>query len=157
MSRSAPTAFGRTWRCSSEAGAPAYAPTSPPATSDTGAAAGGQALTDSTLILEGLAAARPPERLHLRVADHQGTIYIDTGRPDGQVIRIGQGRWAVANTAPVHFLRTKLTGAMPVPPQDGDVARLWDFVNVAAEDRPVLLAVLVSALVQCDVRVGALR
>ena len=118
---------------------------------DTGAAAGGQALTDSTLILEGLAAAQPPERLHLRVADHQGTIYIDTGRPDGQVIRIGQGRWAVANTAPVHFLRTKLTGPMPVPPPDGDVARLWDFVNVAAEDRPVLLAVLVSALVQCDV------
>ena len=118
---------------------------------ETGAAAGGQALTDSTLILEGLAATQPPERLHLRVADHQGTIYIDTGRPDGQVIRIGQGRWTVTNTAPVRFLRTKLTGAMPVPPQDGDVARLWDFVNVAAEDRPVLLAVLVSALVQCDV------
>ena len=55
------------------------------------------------------------------------------------------------NTAPVRFLRTKLTGAMPVPPQDGDVTRLWDFVNVAAEDRPVLLAVLVAALVQCDV------
>jgi hypothetical protein len=118
---------------------------------DTGAAAGGQALTDSALILEGLAAAQPPERLHLRVADHQGTIYVDTGRPDGQVIRIGQGRWTVTNTAPVHFLRTKLTGAMPLPPQDGDVARLWDFVNIAAEDRPVLLAVLVSALVQCDV------
>ena len=118
---------------------------------ETGAVAGGQALTDSTLILEGLAATQPPERLHLRVADHQGTIYVDTGRPDGQVIRIGQGRWAVTNTAPVRFLRTKLTGAMPLPPQDGDVARLWDFVNVAAEDRPVLLAVLVSALVQCDV------
>ena len=55
------------------------------------------------------------------------------------------------NTAPVRFLRTKLTGAMPLPPPDGDVARLWDFVNVAAEDRPVLLAVLVAALVQCDV------
>ena len=84
---------------------------------DTGAVAGGQALTDSTLILEGLAATQPPERVHLRVADHEGTIYIDTGRPDGQVIRIGQGRWAVTNTAPVRFLRTKLTGAMPVPPQ----------------------------------------
>ncbi len=29
--------------------------------------------------------------------------------------------------------------------------RLWDFVNVDAEDRPVLLAVLVAALIQCDV------
>ena len=34
---------------------------------------------------------------------------------------------------------------------DGDVMRLWDFVNVDAEDRPVLLAVLVAALIQCDV------
>ena len=118
---------------------------------ETGAAAGGQALTDSTLILEGLAATQPPERLHLRVAEHDGTIYVDTGRQDGHVIRIGQGRWVVAETAPVRFLRTKLTGAMPLPPRDGDVARLWDFVNVAAEDRPVLLATLVAALVQCDV------
>ncbi len=118
---------------------------------ETGAAAGGQALTDSTLILEGLAATQPPERLHLRVADHEGTIYVDTGRPDGQVIRIGQGRWEATNTAPVRFLRTKLTGAMLLPPADGDVSRLWEFVNVATEDRPVLLAVLVAALIQCDV------
>jgi hypothetical protein len=89
--------------------------------------------------------------MHLRVADHEGTIYVDTGRPDGQVIRIVQGRWAVTNTAPVRFLRTKLTGAMPLPPPDGDVMRLWDFVNVDAEDRPVPLAVLVAALSQCDV------
>ena len=118
---------------------------------ETGAAAGGQALTDSTLILEGLAARQIPERLHLRVAEHEGTVYIDTGRSDGQVIRIGQGRWAVTNTAPVRFQRTKLTGEMPLPPQGGDVARLWEFVNVAVEDRPVLLAMLVAALVQCDV------
>lgn len=118
---------------------------------ETGTVAGGQALTDSTLILEGLAATRPPERLHLRVADHDGTVYVDTGRPDGQVIRIGQGRWEVTDTAPVRFVRTKLTGEMPLPPLDGDVTRLWDFVNVAAEDRPVLLAALVAALIQCDV------
>jgi hypothetical protein len=40
---------------------------------------------------------------------------------------------------------------MPLPPPDGDVTRLWDFVNVDADDRPVLLAVLVAALIQCDV------
>jgi hypothetical protein len=73
--------------------------------------------------------------MHLHIADHEGTIYVDTGRPDGQVIRIVQGRWAVTNTAPVRFLRTKLTGAMPVPPPDGDVMRLWDFVNVDATGR----------------------
>jgi len=37
------------------------------------------------------------------------------------------------------------------PPSVGDLDRLWDFVNISVEDRPVLLAVLVAALVQCDV------
>ncbi|GBG39361.1 ATP-binding protein [Mycobacterium montefiorense] len=118
---------------------------------ETGAVAGGQALTDSTLILEGHAASQRPERLYLRIAEHEGMAYVDTGRTDGQIIRIGGGRWTMTDAAPVRFLRTKLTGGMPLPAPDGDLARLWDFVNVSAEDRPVLLAVLVAALVQCDV------
>lgn len=55
---------------------------------ETGTVAGGQALTDATLVLEGLAANQPPERLDLRVAELHGTSYIDTGRTDGKVIRI---------------------------------------------------------------------
>lgn len=119
--------------------------------SETGTVAGGQALTDATLVLEGLAANQPPEKLHLRVADHQGVSYIDTGRTDGTVIRIRAGRWSVINTAPTRFLRTKLTAAMPVPPPAGDVHELWDFINIAVEDRPVLLAALIAALIQPDV------
>lgn len=119
---------------------------------ETGAVAGGQALTDATLILEGLAATQAPDKLNLRVADHHGTIYIDTGDPNGQVIKVCDGGWSMATTAPVRFLRnTKLTGAMPAPSSRGDVTKLWEFVNVAVEDRPVLLAFLVAALVQCDV------
>lgn len=118
---------------------------------DTGTVAGGQALTDATLILEGLAATQTPEKLNLRVADHDGTIYIDTGGSDGHIIKISDGRWSMVTTAPVRFLRSKLTGAMPRPCSDGDVTGLWEFVNVAVEDRPVLLAVLVAALIQCDV------
>ncbi len=118
---------------------------------DTGAAAGGQALTDATLILEGIAATSTPERLHLRVAEHDGTVYIDTGDAEGNVIRITAGQWELTDTAPVRFLRTKLTGPMTRPGRAGNLARLWDFVNVAADDRPVLLAVLVAALVQADV------
>ena len=55
---------------------------------ETGTAAGGQALTDAALILEGLAANQAPEKLHLRIADQHGTAFIDTGRTDGKVIRI---------------------------------------------------------------------
>ncbi|WP_396905683.1 ATP-binding protein [Mycolicibacterium phlei] len=118
---------------------------------ETGTVAGGQALTDATLILEGLAATTPPERLNLRVADYDGAIYVDTGRSDGRAIQIGHGRWKLIERAPVRFLRTKLTGAMPLPVEGSDVQKLWDFVNVDFEDRPVLLAALVAALVQSDV------
>ncbi|MGB0972735.1 MAG: ATP-binding protein [Mycobacterium sp.] len=118
---------------------------------ETGSIAGSQAITDAMWILDGLATKQPPERLYLRVADSDSSIYIDTGRPDGEVICVSQGRWAVTKTAPVRFLHTKLTGAMPLPTEDGDLTRLWDFVNVAAEDRSVLLATLVAALIQCDI------
>jgi hypothetical protein len=82
---------------------------------DTGNAAGGQSLTDATSILEGLAARQSPERLFLRVAEQSGAVYIDTGRLDGKVIRLADGRWSVASSAPVRFLRTKLTGEIPLP------------------------------------------
>lgn len=118
---------------------------------ETGSVAGGQALTDATLILEGLAAAQTPEALNLRVAEQGGVVYIDTGDSDGRVIRIRGGQWTLCSSAPVRFLRTKLTGAMPMPRSSGDVTELWDFVNIAVEDRPLLLSVLVGALIQCDV------
>ncbi len=118
---------------------------------ETGTVAGGQALTDATLVLEGLATAQRTEKLNLRVAELDGTSYIDTGRTDGKVIRLRAGTWSVIDTAPVRFLRTKLTAAMPLPPRTGDLYRLWDFINVALPDRPVLLAALIAALVQTDV------
>lgn len=150
-SPSAQTELALICRCCYVPERPAYAPNSPPAFAATGTVAGGQALTDATLILEGLAASQTPEKLYLRIADHQGSSYIDTGRTDGKVVRIRAGTWSVIDTAPVRFLRTKLTAAMPLPARDSDLDRLWDFINVAVADRPVLLAVLVAALIQCDV------
>ena len=78
------------------------------------------------------------------------TIYIDTGRLDGQVIRVVDGHWTLIPSAPVRFLRTKLTGESSLPATEGDLKLLWNFINVAEEDRSVLLAVMVAALVQCD-------
>ena len=64
-------------------------------------AASGQALTDAVAILEGFAAQKKPERLYLRVADAHDAVYIDTGRLDGQVIRIADGTWSISPAAPV--------------------------------------------------------
>ncbi|MDZ7883605.1 MAG: hypothetical protein U5N53_12120 [Mycobacterium sp.] len=119
---------------------------------DHGTVPGGQALTDAVTVLEGKATrVTPPERLHLRVAEHDGAVYIDMGDTDGRVIRIAHGQWSIQDTAPVKFLRTKLTGEMPTPTRGGDLSLLWQCMNVTEADRPLLLAWLVAALVQENV------
>jgi hypothetical protein len=72
----------------------------------------------------------------------------DTGN---HVIHIYGGEWNVVTDAPVLFRRTKLTQAMPKPVCGGDVSALWGFVPVDEEDRPLVLAWLVSTLIQIDV------
>jgi hypothetical protein len=113
-----------------------------------------QALADAVMVLEGFAAQQQPQAVALRVAEHAGAVHIDAGDPAGRVFTISAGRWHLTGTAPVLFRRTKLTGELPTELPacgDGDLSALWHFVNVAAEDRPVVLAVMVAALVQTDV------
>jgi 5S rRNA maturation endonuclease (ribonuclease M5) len=109
-----------------------------------------QALADACCVLEGFAAQQPPQRVYLRVAEERGVVYIDMGDTVGRVIEISHGKWRVVDTAPVLFRRTKLTGELP-DPRSGKLDDLWDFVGVDPEDRPLVLAVLVAALIQVDV------
>lgn len=109
-----------------------------------------QALADAGMVLEGFASQEPPRRVYLRTGDTGGAVYLDMGDPDCQVIEIQGRTWRVTNTAPVLFRRTKLTAELPAP-RAGELAALWEFVAVAAEDRPLVLAWLVAALVQVDV------
>ena len=98
---------------------------------------------------EGYAAQAQPRPLHLRVAEDGDVVYIDMADAGNDVIEIGGGRWKVVDTAPTLFRRTKLTGAMPYPHRrPSDLSLLWDFVLVDEQDRPLVLAWLVSTLVQ---------
>jgi 5S rRNA maturation endonuclease (ribonuclease M5) len=108
------------------------------------------ALADACTVLEGYAADAEPRRVDLRVAEHAGSAYIDMGDAAGRVIRIAEGRWYVEPSAPVLFRRTKLTGQLVEPVTGGDLAALWEFVPIAVEDRPLLLALMVQALIQPD-------
>nr|WP_075540964.1 hypothetical protein [Mycobacterium kansasii] len=107
-----------------------------------------QALSDACATIEGFAAEKQPRTLHLRVAEHGGTVYIDTANQADRVIEISGGAWRLADTAPVMFRRTELTASMCDPVAGGDVSLLWRHINIAETARPVLLAVLVAALIQ---------
>jgi len=117
-----------------------------------------QALADALLVLEGMCAGCEPMEAHLRVAEHDGAVYLDMGevaRHGERVIRITADGWEIINSAvPVRFRRTKLTGTMPEPVRDEKWAgldTLWKLVNVAAEDRPLVLAWQVAALIAPDI------
>ncbi len=104
-----------------------------------------QALADALVALEGEAMESEPVPLHLRVAEHGGALWVDLGDAAGHVVRITGGSWEVLTTAPVLFTRTELSGAMPLPERGGDLADLWEHVNVALTDRALLLGVLAAA------------
>jgi hypothetical protein len=89
--------------------------------------------------------------VHLRIAEHDGQVHLDMSDIDGHVITICDGAWDIDKTAPVLFRRTRLTGEMPNPYVDGDYSKLRKFVPVPADDRPLVLAWLVQALIQADV------
>ncbi|WP_200329615.1 hypothetical protein [Leucobacter sp. L43] len=113
----------------------------------TGRIAPQQALADAMLVLEGEAQESDPQEVHLRVAESKGVIWIDLGTVAEEAIRIDATGWAiVGRDVPVLFRRTALTGPMPTPERGGSLDDLWSVLNVAAVDRPLVLAWLVAAL-----------
>lgn len=100
-----------------------------------------------------------PERIFRRVARIGDESWINLG--DGRrVVRVAPGNWATVEELPpgLNFRRsaTMAEQVLPATPGTGDVARLWDHVNVSEEDRPLVLAWAVHALVDSDAPHAAL-
>lgn len=115
-----------------------------------GKAAPQQALADAVATLEGFAQQADPEVLHLRSAVAHGAVWVDLGGSTGRAVQITPHGWQVCEQAPVLFTRTALTAALPEPERGGRLAELWDLLNVTAEDRPLVLAWQLAALLTPD-------
>jgi hypothetical protein len=102
---------------------------------------------DASAVLSGEALYDGPEMLvYVRLAGHDGTIYLDPGRSDWEAIAIGQSGWKVCKEPPVRFRRPAGFAALPMPTRGGDISRLRGFVNVSDGDWSLILGWLVSAL-----------
>ncbi|WP_051079910.1 hypothetical protein [Thioalkalivibrio thiocyanodenitrificans] len=110
-----------------------------------GRAAPQQALADALLVIEGMAQESAPEDLYLRVAEHGGAHWLDLGDNTGRAVRITGSGWEIVDKPPVLFKRTALNGALPEPERGADMSILWDMLNVAENDRPLVAAWLTSA------------
>lgn len=96
---------------------------------------GAQALQDALGFLEACAQFDGPEReVHVRVAEHDGAIYVDLANERWEAVKISNGNWQVISDPPVRFRRPRGMLPLPVPKRGGTVDKLRPFVNVSDDD-----------------------
>ncbi|MAG35850.1 MAG: DNA primase, partial [Dehalococcoidia bacterium] len=98
--------------------------------------------------LEGMARHEGREHeVHTRLAEHNGSIFLDLANAEWQVVEITPTGWEVVSDCPVKFRRPKGMLALPTPERKGAIDELRPYVNVASEEDWVLVvAWLVAAL-----------
>lgn len=84
--------------------------------------------------------------VHVRVAEHEGNIYLDLCNDAWQVVEITPDGWEVIDEAPVHFRRSRGMLPLPIPEQGGSVDELRQFLNVDEETWRLVVAWLVANL-----------
>jgi hypothetical protein len=91
-------------------------------------------------LLEARAQFDAPERaLHVRVAQHEGRIYLDLADHRWQAVEIGADGWRIVMRPPVRFRRAAGMLALPMPETGGSVEELTSFLNLQSRENLVLV------------------
>lgn len=77
----------------------------------------------------------------LRLAGHEGRIYLDLCNDDWQVVEIGPDNWRIVADAPVRFRRARGMLPLPTPTPGGSLELLRPFLNVGDDQRRCKLIV----------------
>jgi hypothetical protein len=107
----------------------------------TGKSASESAIKQACLALSGIAKHESEkQRVHLRVADHNGGHYIFLGDDQLQVIEVLPTEWRIIKNPPVKFWAPSSMQSLPIPKSGADLKELWEFVNIPERDRMLVLA-----------------
>jgi hypothetical protein len=116
----------------------------------------GEALGSATIrsildLLEARAQFDAPERaIHVRVAHHQGCVYLDLADHRWQAVEVGHDGWRLMTYPPVRFRRAAGMLPLPIPERGGSIETLASFLNLPARDDQVLVVSwLLGALQHC--------
>jgi hypothetical protein len=110
-------------------------------------APGGQAIQDAIGVLEGKALFDGDTyRTWVRVAEHEGAIFVDLANDKWQCIQIDLTGWRLVDEPPVRFRRPKAMESLPVPIQGGSLGMMRKYVNVTDEHWPLIAAFMVACL-----------
>ena len=114
---------------------------------ETGGAPGGQGMEDALRVLETLALRGLEHRPCLRVAGHEGSVYVDLSDRAWRAVRITSAGWQVIDQAPVKFVRSPAMHPLPEPDGGASIDTLRQFVNVTSDDEyRLVVGFLVGAL-----------
>ncbi len=112
-----------------------------------GTAPSGTAVKDALSVIEGHAVLGGVEHtVALRLAEHDGAVYLDLGNSDWSAVRVTADRWDVVSEPPVRFWRPPGFGALPVPEHGGDINSLRRFLSVSEQSWRLYLGFMISVL-----------
>jgi hypothetical protein len=114
----------------------------------TGEAASSSEIRSALDLLEARAQFEALERsVHVRVAEHDGHIYLDLADEQWRAVEIGRDGWRVNKCPPVRFRRPAGMLPLPVPEHGGSIEDLWPILNLSSRNDFVLVvAWLLAAL-----------
>jgi hypothetical protein len=113
---------------------------------ETGKALGDGSATSVLAALEGKALFEGKEhRVHIRVAGHEGRVYVDLCDPQWRAVEIDSTGWRIVTDPPVRFRRAKGALALPDPVHGGSLKDLRRFVNVTDEQWALFVGWVVGA------------
>lgn len=120
-------------------------------------AASGDKINEAVTVLRAKARYEAPEiETHVRVAEHEGAIYLDLCDKEWRQVEITAGGWRLVESidSPVRFRRAGGMLALPEPKRGGELCELRELLNLPAEDAtnwPLILGWLVAALKPCNI------
>ena len=100
-----------------------------------GRAPGGQAVSDATTVLSGIACydgeAHP---VAVRIATHDGAIVLDLGDATWRAVVIRQDDWEIVAESPVRFRRPRGMRALPTPVRGGSLDDLRALLDIEQDE-----------------------
>jgi len=121
----------------------------------TGCAASDDKVKEATRILRHKAKRAGVFDVHIRVAEHEGAIYLDMVNDTWQQVRISEDGWKVIESAdsPVRFRRAGGMLALPTPTRDGSLKELRALLNLDDDNKDewaLILGWLVGTFKPCN-------
>jgi hypothetical protein len=91
-------------------------------------------LDDAVEMFTGKALYDGPEcEVFIRLAWHEGRIYLDLGDDTWRAVEIDANGWQIVDRPPVYFRRPRGMRALPEPQRDGDLTQLREILNLNDE------------------------